>query len=304
MSTLDVPAKLSLYGLVAEFATPDALLEATRRARQAGYRYIEAYTPFPVEGLTEALGFHRTSLPLVVLLGGIVGGLSGYLLQYWINVMHYPLNVGGRPLHSWPAFIPVTFELTILAAALPHVRAVGTLHPLVCTHPETGHKCLYLGRRRNAYIPGLPLDDSGLVVETIQRDPLLAVLPAGHRLARRARVRVGDLGTEPVILFPRRMAPEYYDLFISTFRRAGCTPRVAHEVVTIQTIIGLVAAGLGVSLMPATIRSLRRDGVVYRPLTPPVPHADMALAYVRDHSSPVLPAFIRTVREVTRGKRP
>jgi DNA-binding transcriptional LysR family regulator len=150
----------------------------------------------------------------------------------------------------------------------------------------------------------LPLDDSGLVVEPIQRDPLLAVLPAGHRLARRARVRVGDLGTEPVILFPRRMAPEYYDLFISTFRRAGCTPRVAHEVVTIQTIIGLVAAGLGVSLMPATIRSLRRDGVVYRPLTPPVPHADMALAYVRDHSSPVLPAFIRTVREVTRGKRP
>ncbi len=130
MSTLDVPAKLSLYGLVAEFATPDALLEATRRARQAGYRDIEAYTPFPVEGLTEALGFHRTSLPLVVLLGGIVGGLSGYLLQYWINVMHYPLNVGGRPLHSWPAFIPVTFELTILVAALAAVLGMLALNGL------------------------------------------------------------------------------------------------------------------------------------------------------------------------------
>ena len=130
MSTLDVPAKLSLYGLVAEFATPDALLEATHRARQAGYRYIEAYTPFPVEGLTEALGFHRTSLPLVVLLGGIVGGLSGYLLQYWINVMHYPLNVGGRPLHSWPAFIPVTFELTILVAALAAVLGMLALNGL------------------------------------------------------------------------------------------------------------------------------------------------------------------------------
>ena len=130
MSTLDVPAKLSLYGLVAEFATPDALLEATHRARQAGYRDIEAYTPFPVEGLTEALGFHRTSLPLVVLLGGIVGGLSGYFLQYWINVMHYPLNVGGRPLHSWPAFIPVTFELTILVAALAAVLGMLALNGL------------------------------------------------------------------------------------------------------------------------------------------------------------------------------
>ncbi len=130
MSTLDVPAKLSLYGLVAEFATPDALLEATHRARLVGYRYIEAYTPFPVEGLTEALGFHRTSLPLVVLLGGIVGGLSGYLLQYWINVMHYPLNVGGRPLHSWPAFIPVTFELTILVAALAAVLGMLALNGL------------------------------------------------------------------------------------------------------------------------------------------------------------------------------
>jgi len=130
MSTLDVPAKLSLYGLVAEFATPDALLAATHRARQAGYRYIEAYTPFPVEGLAEALGFHRTSLPLVVLLGGIVGGLSGYFLQYWINVMHYPLNVGGRPLHSWPAFIPVTFELTILVAALAAVLGMLALNGL------------------------------------------------------------------------------------------------------------------------------------------------------------------------------
>ena len=130
MSTLDVPAKLSLYGLVAEFATPDALLEATHRARQAGYRDIEAYTPFPVEGLTEALGFHRTSLPLIVLLGGIVGGLSGYVLQYWINVMHYPLNVGGRPLHSWPAFIPVTFELTILVAALAAVLGMLALNGL------------------------------------------------------------------------------------------------------------------------------------------------------------------------------
>jgi hypothetical protein len=91
---------------------------------------MEAYTPFPVEGLAEALDFHRTHLPLVVLLGGLVGGIGGYALQYWINVIDYPLNVGGRPLHSWPAFIPVTFELTILVAALAAVLGMLALNGL------------------------------------------------------------------------------------------------------------------------------------------------------------------------------
>ena len=130
MSTTSVPAKTSLYGLVAAFTTPEALLEATRRARRAGYRHLEAYTPFPVEGLAEALDFHQTHIPLAVLLGGIVGGVGGYVLQYWINVIDYPLNVGGRPLHSWPAFIPVTFELTILIAALAAVLGMLALNGL------------------------------------------------------------------------------------------------------------------------------------------------------------------------------
>src|SRR5262245_53073343 len=110
MSPSTTPSTRALYGLVAAFATPEELLEATRRAHSAGYRRLEAYTPFPVHGLAEALDFRRTHIPLVVLLGGIVGGVGGYVLQYWINVIDYPLNVGGRPLHSWPAFIPVTFE--------------------------------------------------------------------------------------------------------------------------------------------------------------------------------------------------
>jgi hypothetical protein len=130
MSPLHLPARPSLYGLVAEFTTPDDLLEATRRARQAGYRHMEAYTPFPVEGLAEDLGFHRTSLPLVVLLGGLAGGIGGYFLQYWINVIDYPLNVGGRPWHSWPAFVPVTFELSILGAALAAVLGMLALNGL------------------------------------------------------------------------------------------------------------------------------------------------------------------------------
>jgi hypothetical protein len=130
MSPPSTPAVLPLYGLVAAFTTPQELLEATRRTGRAGYRHMEAYTPFPVAGLAEALGFQRTYLPLVVLLGGVAGGLGGYVLQYWINVMDYPLNVGGRPLHSWPAFIPVTFELTILVAALAAVLGMLALNGL------------------------------------------------------------------------------------------------------------------------------------------------------------------------------
>ena len=107
-----------IYGLLAEFADPEALLEGVRRARAAGYRKMDAYTPFPVEHLAEELGFHHTALPLIVLIGDLIGCGGGFLLQYWISAVDYPLNIGGRPLNSWPSFIPVTFELTILCAAL------------------------------------------------------------------------------------------------------------------------------------------------------------------------------------------
>jgi hypothetical protein len=122
--------KPPLYGLMAEFDDPETLLTATRQAYKAGYRNMDAYTPFPVEGLSEALGFHRTRLPLVVLIGGIVGCIGGYLLQYYTAVIDYPLNVGGRPLHSWPAFIPITFEMTILVAGLSAVLGMLGLNGL------------------------------------------------------------------------------------------------------------------------------------------------------------------------------
>ena len=123
-------AEAPIYGLLAEFEHPGDLLEAVRRARAAGYRKMDAYTPFPVEHLSEALGFGHTNLPLIVLIGGLVGCAGGFALQYWISAIDYPLNIGGRPLNSWPAFIPVTFELTILLAALAAVLGMLGLNGL------------------------------------------------------------------------------------------------------------------------------------------------------------------------------
>jgi hypothetical protein len=102
------------YGLMAEFDSPSAVVAAARRVYEAGYRRINAYSPFPIEELSEAIGFHRDYVALATLIGGILGALGGFALQYWTSAVDYPLNVGGRPLLSLPAFIPVTFECTIL----------------------------------------------------------------------------------------------------------------------------------------------------------------------------------------------
>ncbi len=106
-----------LYGLMAQFKTPHELLEATRRAYELGYRKMDAYSPFPVPELPEALGFKKNAVPMLCLLGGVLGGSAAYMLQWWINTIAYPINVAGRPLHSWPSFIPVTFEMTVLFAS-------------------------------------------------------------------------------------------------------------------------------------------------------------------------------------------
>ncbi len=108
----------SLYGLMAEFETPTELVNACKAAYAEGYREMDAYSPFPIEEASEAIGFHKSAVPLVVLVGGILGGLSGFGLQYWINVIAYPLNIGGKPYDSWPAFIVPTFEMTILFAGV------------------------------------------------------------------------------------------------------------------------------------------------------------------------------------------
>lgn len=123
-----------VYGILAEFDSPERLLRAAGRARAEGYRHVNAYTPFPVEGLSEALGFGRTSVPLITLIGGVLGGLGGFLMQYWMAAISFPENIGGRPLNSWPAFIPVTFEMTILCASIAAVLGMLVLNKLPMPH--------------------------------------------------------------------------------------------------------------------------------------------------------------------------
>jgi len=107
-----------IYGVMAEFDSPSELVSATRAACAQGYHKLDAYTPFPIEELNDVLHLHKNKLPLIVLAGGILGGLTGFLMQYWIAVIYFPINVGGRPLNSWPAFIVITFELTILFGSI------------------------------------------------------------------------------------------------------------------------------------------------------------------------------------------
>jgi hypothetical protein len=129
-----VTTKPAVYGMMAEFEDPTALVAAAHRARHEGYRLMDAYTPFPIEELHEALEMHHTRLPLIVLAGGVFGCLAGYALQYWVSAVAYPLNVGGKPFHSWPAFLPVTFECTILGAALSAVFGMLALNGLPMPH--------------------------------------------------------------------------------------------------------------------------------------------------------------------------
>ena len=153
------------WGLMAEFASADDLLAAARRVRAAGFERAEAYSPFHVDGLAEALGFGRNRVPVFTFLGGLVGGLGGFFLQWYSAVVDYPVNIGGRPLDSWPLFVPVTFEMAVLGAAfaaffsmlaangLPRLR-----HPLFAV-PE------FDLAMRNRFFLCLRIDDPGFEMQ-------------------------------------------------------------------------------------------------------------------------------------------
>jgi hypothetical protein len=137
-----------LYGLLGEFDSPKQLMAAARKAREAGYHRLDAFAPFPVEGLSQALGLGRKQdlVPLITLIGGLSGGIGGFFFQLWVNVSSYPMNIAGRPLNSWPAFIPITFELTILGASLSAVFGMLALNRL----PQPHHPLFNVERFKRA----------------------------------------------------------------------------------------------------------------------------------------------------------
>jgi hypothetical protein len=130
----EAPAGQALYGLMAEFETPEAAVTAARRVHAEGYRALDAYSPFPVDELSDAIGFKKNRVATCVLLGGLAGGIGGFMMQYFSAVIHYPLNIGGRPYFSWPVFLPVTFELTVLIAAFSAVISMLVLNGLPQPH--------------------------------------------------------------------------------------------------------------------------------------------------------------------------
>jgi len=141
-------ARPRLYGLLGEFSSPKELLAAAKKVREAGYHHIDAHAPFPVEGLSQALGLGRKHdlVPLLTLAGGVGGGLTGFFFQLWVNMSAYPLNIAGRPLNSWPAFIPVTFELTVLGASTFAVFGMLALNKL----PQPHHPLFNVERFKRA----------------------------------------------------------------------------------------------------------------------------------------------------------
>ena len=123
------------YGVMAEFDNPSDVVAAARHVHEEGYRRVDAFSPYPIEELSEALGAFGARMPKIVLAGGIFGMLAGFGMQWYLSVINYPLNVGGKPLNSWPAFIPITFETTILCAALAGIFGMLALNGL----PEPYH---------------------------------------------------------------------------------------------------------------------------------------------------------------------
>src|SRR5437588_2831254 len=176
--------KSPVYGLIAEFDDPNALVSAAQRARHEGYRFMDAYSPFPIEELHEALDMPHTRLPLIVLIGGLIGCIGGYGLQYWVAAIENPWHGGAKPLHSWPAFIPVTFECTILVAALSAVLGMLALNGLPMPyHPVFNVSRFALASRNRFFLcieardKKFDLTETRRFLETLNPRELTAVEP-------------------------------------------------------------------------------------------------------------------------------
>lgn len=162
-----------VYALLAEFTEPEQLLAAAKHCTER-YRDVDAYAPYSVEGLAEALGFRRNRMPLFALIGGLIGGVAMYLLQWYTAVIDYPVDAGGRALDSWPAFVPATFEITLLGAALGCFIALLLLNGLPrLNHPMFNAAVFDLASRNRFFLsvratdPTFDVDETRAVLEAL-----------------------------------------------------------------------------------------------------------------------------------------
>ena len=164
-----MPSPEGTYGLLAEFDTPGDLVRAARQAREDGWRRLDCYTPYPVEEAAEAIGFHRNRVPLVTLVGGLMGLAAMFSMETWVSVIAYPLNIGGKPLHSWPAFIPITFECTILVAALSAVLGMLALNGLPMPYHPVFNVQRFALASRNRFFLVIEASDAKFELEETRR---------------------------------------------------------------------------------------------------------------------------------------
>ena len=187
-----------IYGLLAEFNDPEDLIVAAQRAHAAGFRQMDAYTPFPVHGLSDAIGFKKTKLPTIVFIGGLCGAIGGFSMQYFANKIHYPINIGGRPLNSWPAFIVPTFECTILFAAFSAVLGMLGLNGLPQPfHPLFNVPAFELASRSHFFLC-IEATDAKFDVETT-RTFLEGLKPNSVSLVPNGRVKPPKVRFAPAI---------------------------------------------------------------------------------------------------------
>ena len=174
----------AIYGYLAEYTTPESLVEAATRAYAEGYRKMDAYSPMPVDGLAEAIGFTKNRIPLLVLIGGMLGAATAYGMIYFSAVIHYPLNIGGRGLNSWPAFVPITFELTILFGSFAAVLGMLGLNGLPMPyHPIFNAPGFAMASRNRFFLciesrdPKFDYDGTRTFLESLKPKSLVEVEP-------------------------------------------------------------------------------------------------------------------------------